>query len=86
MTDSKLLKPKAYSLTAIHTPVLLHEAISGLDPRPGEIIVDGTLGAGGHAAALAERIGKRGTLVGIDLDEGAILRSRKKHFPALKEN
>lgn len=77
MTDSKLLKPKAYSLTAIHTPVLLHEAIFGLDPRPGEIIVDGTLGAGGHAAALAERIGKRGTLVGIDLDEEAILRSRK---------
>lgn len=70
-------RPTPYAKRSEHTPVLLHEAISGLDPKPGEIVVDGTLGAGGHSVALAERIGKKGTLVGIDLDQEAILRSRK---------
>ncbi len=58
--------------TIFHKPVLLAEVVELLAPRPGERFVDGTLGAGGHARALAERLGTGGVLVGIDLDPGAL--------------
>lgn len=40
-----------------------------LDPRPGEVILDGTVGLGGHAAVLIPRVSPGGRYVGIDLDE-----------------
>jgi 16S rRNA (cytosine1402-N4)-methyltransferase len=51
-----------------HVPVLAGELIEALDPRPGEIAIDCTLGAGGHAHLVAERIGPSGTLIAIDRD------------------
>ena len=51
-----------------HVPVLAGELIAGLDPQPGQIAVDCTLGAGGHARLLAGRLGHAGLLVGIDRD------------------
>jgi 16S rRNA (cytosine1402-N4)-methyltransferase len=51
-----------------HVPVLAGELIEALDPRPGEIVVDCTLGAGGHARLVAERLGPAGLLVAIDRD------------------
>ena len=51
-----------------HVPVLAGELIEALDPRPGQVAVDGTLGAGGHARLVAGRIGASGTLVAIDRD------------------
>ncbi len=61
-----------------HVPVLLHEAIDILAPRPGGIYVDGTLGAGGHAAEILRRSAPDGILIGLDQDVEAIERSRKK--------
>ena len=55
-----------------HSPVLLRETIGLLDPRPGETVVDGTLGAGGHAEALLEAVGPSGHLYGIDRDPAAL--------------
>jgi 16S rRNA (cytosine1402-N4)-methyltransferase len=55
-----------------HTPVLLQEVIKYLDPKPGDTVVDGTLGGGGHSKAIAERIAPDGFLLGIDLDPAAI--------------
>src|SRR3989344_2264643 len=52
-----------------HTPVLLHEVMKGLDPRPGEFFVDGTAGGGGHSRAIKERIGPTGTLLEIDWEK-----------------
>jgi 16S rRNA (cytosine1402-N4)-methyltransferase len=51
-----------------HIPVLLHEVLEVLAPRPGQVMVDCTLGLGGHAAAILERLSPGGKLIGIDLD------------------
>jgi 16S rRNA (cytosine1402-N4)-methyltransferase len=51
-----------------HVPVLAGELIEALDPQPGQVAVDCTLGAGGHARLVADRIGPAGTLIGIDRD------------------
>src|SRR5262245_10172993 len=52
----------------IHRPVLLEEVLTWLDPREGSVLVDGTVGAGGHAAALAARVGASGRVIGLDRD------------------
>jgi len=56
----------------IHIPVLPQEVIDGLNPQPGSTIVDGTLGGGGHAEVILERIGATGTLFGFDRDPIAV--------------
>src|SRR5579875_2433567 len=55
-------------MTTTHIPVLAGELIEVLDPRPGEIAVDCTVGGGGHARLIAERLGPAGTLIGVDRD------------------
>lgn len=67
-----------------HTSVLLHEAIGGLEIQPGDIIVDGTLGSGGHSEEIAKRFGSDIRIIGIDIDEEAIRRSKEKleSYPA----
>ncbi len=55
-----------------HIPVLLGQVLEVLRPRPGQVVVDCTLGLGGHSAALLERIGPDGRLIGIDLDPANI--------------
>ena len=63
-----------------HVPVLFNETIEMLDCKPGDIIVDGTLGGGGHAQAILERILPGGTLIGIDRDPDALeAASRRLH-------
>ena len=52
----------------VHRPVLLAEVVSWLAPGEGSIVVDGTVGAGGHAAALAGHLGATGRLIGLDRD------------------
>lgn len=59
-------------MTTYHTPVLLHEAVDGLHLQPGATVIDGTLGGGGHARALLERIMPGGHLIGFDRDQDAI--------------
>jgi 16S rRNA (cytosine1402-N4)-methyltransferase len=51
-----------------HVPVLAGELIEALDPRPGQIAVDCTLGAAGHARLVADRLGPSGALIAIDRD------------------
>jgi len=55
-------------MTQTHIPVLAGELIDVVDPRPGEVAVDCTIGGGGHARLVADRLGPAGTLIGIDRD------------------
>jgi 16S rRNA (cytosine1402-N4)-methyltransferase len=54
----------------LHQPVLLNEVANWLvtDQGAASIVVDGTIGAGGHAVALARRLGSSGRLIGLDRD------------------
>jgi len=58
-------------MNQVHVPVLAGELIDLLDPRDGDVAVDCTVGGGGHARLIAERIGPAGTLIGIDRDPAA---------------
>ena len=55
-------------MTHTHVPVLAGELLAVLDPQPGEVAVDCTVGGGGHARLIADRIGPAGTLIGNDRD------------------
>ena len=61
-----------------HVPVLLDECIEGLSIRPDGIYADGTLGGGGHASAVCERLSEEGTLIGIDRDSDALEAAQKR--------
>lgn len=67
-------------MEARHISVLLPECIEALNIRPDGIYVDGTLGVGGHSAAIAERL-TTGLLIGIDRDETAIQRAGERLKP-----
>lgn len=56
----------------MHTPVLLQEVITLLQPRPGGIYIDATVGAGNHAAAILAASAPDGTLFGLDQDSRAL--------------
>ena len=62
----------------IHTPVLLKEVIELLDPKEGEIMVDGTAGAGGHAKEILKLISNSGKLLLVDWDKMAIARLKEE--------
>lgn len=55
-----------------HTPVMMNEVIQALDPHPGGVWADGTLGGGGHSERILQLIGDRGRLYGIDRDQEAL--------------
>jgi 16S rRNA (cytosine1402-N4)-methyltransferase len=51
---------------------MLDEVVHWLQPRAGMVLVDGTLGGGGHTRALAERVGPMGQVVALDQDPAAV--------------
>ncbi|MRR13235.1 16S rRNA (cytosine(1402)-N(4))-methyltransferase, partial [bacterium] len=63
---------------APHEPVLLKEVLEFLAPSPGKVIVDGTLGGGGHSLAILRQLGEEGLLVGADWDPQMLEAARKR--------
>lgn len=61
-----------------HAPVLLHEVLSLLALTPESVVVDCTAGGGGHAEALLAVLGPKGRYIGIDADDRALARVRKR--------
>lgn len=62
-------------MTTVHLPVLPVQVVDLLAPQPGQTIVDATLGGGGHALLIAEKLGSSGCLVGLDRDPAALERA-----------
>ncbi|MFA4916347.1 MAG: 16S rRNA (cytosine(1402)-N(4))-methyltransferase RsmH [Syntrophales bacterium] len=60
-----------------HTPVMVREVVESLLWKRGGIYLDGTLGGGGHAFEILEKTSPDGTLIGIDIDDDALLESEK---------
>ncbi len=65
------MNPGIKSHSSLHISVLLQESIDGLAIIPGNTVVDGTFGGGGHSHALLEQFGNSIRLVCVDLDEAA---------------
>ncbi len=61
-----------------HEPVLLEKTLEYLQPRPGKFFVDGTVNGGSHAAAILEKIGPHGKLLGVDWDPDMLRQSRER--------
>jgi 16S rRNA (cytosine1402-N4)-methyltransferase len=66
------MTPQEPEPVSSHIAVLPVDVLHYLDPQPGQTIVDATVGAGGHARLLAERLGPEGLLIGLDQDAGML--------------
>src|SRR5258706_11771614 len=66
---------------APHLPVLYKTIITALEPKSLRRYVDGTLGAGGHAAGILEASAPKGELLGLDLDPQALAIARERLAP-----
>src|SRR5450759_2061081 len=63
---------------AVHRPVMVSEVLEYLKPEKGKVIVDGTVGTGGHAESILGHIMPGGRLIAIDRDPAAISKARER--------
>ena len=61
-----------------HIPVLLVESLEYLNVRPGGVVVDATLGLGGHSEAIARKLGGAGKLICFDRDPEAMAKAQAR--------
>jgi 16S rRNA (cytosine1402-N4)-methyltransferase len=66
------------SVPVRHVSVLPREILHGMDPQPGQILVDCTTGVGGHTRLLAERVAPTGTVLALDQDAGMLEHARTR--------
>ncbi|MBX3172345.1 MAG: 16S rRNA (cytosine(1402)-N(4))-methyltransferase RsmH [Candidatus Eremiobacteraeota bacterium] len=69
---------KGQTPAGMHRPICVQEILEVLDPRPGEIALDCTLGYGGHSAALMPRLLPGGMLFAVDVDPLELPRSERR--------
>jgi 16S rRNA (cytosine1402-N4)-methyltransferase len=74
-------EPPAPPESSTHRSVFLQEVVTVLAPQAGQCVVDCTVGAGGHSAALIERLKPDGRLIGLDVDPGALALARQRLEP-----
>src|SRR5215831_4846316 len=72
------LRDKGRAPVGTHLPVLLAAVLELLDPKPGEVMVDATLGFGGHARELLKRLLPGGRLIGLDQDALELEKTRAR--------
>jgi 16S rRNA (cytosine1402-N4)-methyltransferase len=61
-----------------HRPVMVQEVMVALSPLPGQLLIDATIGGGGHAVRILEANSPDGRLLGLDADQAAIARCRER--------
>jgi 16S rRNA (cytosine1402-N4)-methyltransferase len=69
------LRAKGNTPAGTHVPILVEEVLEFLRPAPGEIVVDCTLGYGGHASEFLKKIGPTGRLIALDIDGAELERT-----------
>jgi 16S rRNA (cytosine1402-N4)-methyltransferase len=72
------LQAKGQTPASTHVPVLAEEVMGALGPCAGEVVADCTVGYGGHALEFMKRIGPTGRLVGFDVDQDELERTRQR--------
>jgi len=72
------LRAKGNTPAGTHVPILVEEVTELLRPAPGEIVVDCTLGYGGHASQFLHRIGPTGRLIALDIDGAELERTGRR--------
>ncbi len=72
------LRAKGMTPAGTHVPILVEEVMACLRPAPGEVVVDCTVGYGGHAREFIKRIAPEGRLIGLDVDAAELERARRR--------
>jgi 16S rRNA (cytosine1402-N4)-methyltransferase len=66
--DVQKIMEKGNTLAGSHRPIMVDEVMAVLEPKPGMIAIDCTIGYGGHAQQIIKRISPDGTFLGLDID------------------
>lgn len=82
---SLIAGPLAMERTTKHDPVMVEEILEALNLKPGSVVVDGTLGLGGHSEVFLGKVSPGGTLVGMDWDESMLSRAEQRLEAAAKD-
>jgi 16S rRNA (cytosine1402-N4)-methyltransferase len=72
------LRDKGITPASTHVPVLTEEIMACLRPALGDIVLDCTVGYGGHAREFIRRIGPAGRLIALDVDRAELDRTRQR--------
>ncbi len=72
------LRAKGSTPAGTHVPILVEEVIECLRPSPGDIVIDCTVGYGGHAREFLKRIGPTGRFIALDMDSAELERARAR--------
>lgn len=75
----------AHGPSPYHVPVMVHEVLQFWFHSPDGIYVDGTIGGGGHTAALLDRLGTEGYVIGMDVDPDALAYCRERFAAAIQQ-
>jgi 16S rRNA (cytosine1402-N4)-methyltransferase len=76
--DASGFLPHVSDSPLVHEPVLIEPVLRLMDPKPGDVVLDGTVGLGGHAAVILPRIMPGGRYVGIDADARMLEEARRR--------
>jgi 16S rRNA (cytosine1402-N4)-methyltransferase len=72
------VRAKGSTPASTHVPVLVAEVLDSLRPEPGDIVVDCTIGYGGHAMEFVKRMAPGGRLIALDVDAAELERTRQR--------
>ncbi len=72
------LRAKGKTPASTHVPIMVEEVLGMLTPQPGEVVVDCTLGYGGHTRQFSKRLGPTGRIIGLDVDGSELDKTRER--------